>query len=142
MTFFFCTLLLGQKTNKALRLKIKYLFKPGPLFIRMICQNCFKKKKGSVTTIDATTYSLSTGVFRSALASTSTSKVPKNTASTAAHVSTYVANGVFISTLTSVTASKSTSASTGVSTTVSSSVLAFSSNNETPRNSNIPLLTF
>ena len=82
-----------------------------------------------MTTIDATTYSLSIGVFTSALASTSASKVPKNTASTAVHVSSYVANGVFISTLTSVTASKSTSASTSVSTTVSTSVYNISSAN-------------
>ena len=40
--------LMGQKTNKALRLNIKYLFKPGPLFIRrMTCQNCFLKNKFS-----------------------------------------------------------------------------------------------
>ena len=131
----FSHFLMGQKTNKALRLNIKYLFKPGPLFIsRMTCQNCFLKTS-SATTIDAITYSLCTRVFKSALASTSTSKVPKNTTLSAAHVSTYVANGVFISTLTSVTASKSTSASTSVSATVSTSVLAFASNYETPSNS-------
>ncbi|CAH3196942.1 unnamed protein product, partial [Porites evermanni] len=83
----------------------------------------------SATTTDAITSSLPTRVFSSALASTSTSKVPKDTTSSAVHVSTYVATGVFISTLASVTASKSTSASTSVSTTVSTSVYNISSAN-------------
>ena len=40
--------LMGQKPNKALWLNIKYLFKPGPLFMRrMTCQNCFLKNKFS-----------------------------------------------------------------------------------------------
>ena len=95
-----------------------------------------------MTTIDATTYSFSTRVFGSASASTSTSKVPKNTTSSAAYMSTYVANGVFISTLTSVTASKSTSASTSVSPTVSTSVLTFASNYETSGNANVSSVNF
>ena len=94
----------------------------------MTCKIAFQNT-GSATTTDAITSSLPTRVFSSALSSTSTSKVPKDTTSSAVHVSTYVATGVFISTLASVTASKSTSASTSVSTTVSTSVYNISSAN-------------